>query len=378
MLVEKYLFKQLSIPVLGAVAALTAVALLSQTLTALDVIVEHGQSAWILIKITLLALPPLLSLILPISLFVGALLALNRLQTEQEIVICFAAGMSRWRVMAPAIRLATIFAVISLFLNVWVQPYTFRLMRAEYFRVRTDLAASLVREGEFVSAGSGLTVYTQSVEQNGLLKNPFIYVQRQNGATAYAARDGRIVKKDGQPALILRHGASEEFSPAGVLNYLSFDEYVFELSPFIKSEDVLRYKPSDLWMHELLAPNLKLPWEQKNRLKLLAEAHSRMATPLYNLAFVMLALAGVLGGPFSRLGYGRRIAEVAAIAAVARIAGFAVEAACAGSAWLNILQYLCPLLPIWWSARVLFRQKVKHYVPMASDQGSPLPAPSTP
>lgn len=376
MLVEKYLFRQLLIPVLGAVAALTAVATLSQTLTALDVIVEHGQSAWILIKITLLALPPLMSLILPISLFVGALLALNRLQTEQEIVICFAAGMSRWRVMAPAIRLATIFALISLFLNVWAQPYTFRLMRAEYFRVRTDLAASLVREGEFVQAGTGLTVYTQSVEQNGLLKNPFIYVQRQNGQTAYAARDGRIVKRDGQPALILRHGASEEFSPAGVLNYLSFDEYVFELSPFIKSEDVLRYKPSDLWLHELVAPNLSLPWERKNRLKLLAEANSRIATPLYNLAFVMLALAGVLGGSFSRLGYGRRIAEVAAIAAVARIGGFAIEAACAGSAWLNILQYLAPLLPIWWSARVLFRQKVKRYVPMACDQGSPLPAPS--
>jgi lipopolysaccharide export system permease protein len=376
MLVEKYLFRQLLVPVLGAVAALTAVATLSQTLTALDVIVENGQSAWTLFKITGLALPPLLSLILPISLFVGALLALNRLQTEQEIVICFAAGMSRWRVMAPAIRLAVIFGVISLFLNIWVQPYTFRLMREEYYRVRTDLAASLVREGEFVQAGTGLTVYVQRVEQSGLLKNPFIYVQRDKGQTTYAARDGRIVKRDGQPALILRHGGSEEFSPAGVLNYLTFDEYVFELAPFIKADANLRYKPSDLWLHELVSPNLSLPWESHNRLKLLAEANSRMATPLYNLTFVLLALAGVLGGPFSRLGYGRRIAQVAAIAAVARIAGFAVEAGCAGSAWLNIMQYLVPILPMWWAARVLFRQKIRRYVPMACDRGSPLPVPS--
>src|ERR1700761_5124430 len=128
-LVDRYLSRQMLIPVLGAVAALTAVAILSQTLSALDVVVQHGQSPLVLMKITALALPPLMSLILPISLFVGALIALNRLQTEQEVVICFAAGMSRWRVMAPAIRLSVLFTVISLFLNVWAQPYTFRQMR---------------------------------------------------------------------------------------------------------------------------------------------------------------------------------------------------------------------------------------------------------
>ena len=73
--VEKYLFRQLTLPVLGALLALTAVALLSQSLTALEVIVERGQSAWTLAKITFLALPPLLSLILPVALFVGALVA---------------------------------------------------------------------------------------------------------------------------------------------------------------------------------------------------------------------------------------------------------------------------------------------------------------
>ena len=374
-LVDRYLHRQILIPVLGAVAALTAVATLSQTLSALDVVVQHGQSPWVLLKVTALALPPLLSLILPISLFVGALIALNRLQTEQEIVICFAAGMSRWRVMAPAIRLAVLFALISLALNVWVQPYTFRLMRLEYYRVRTDLAASLVREGEFVQAGKGLTVYVKSVDQSGLLREPFIHVQGPRGATVYAAQEGRIVKHDDKPAFVLRHGAQQEFSPAGVLNYLSFDEDVFDLSPFIKADEVFRYKTSDLWMHELLFPNMNFVWERKNRSRLLAEANSRLATPLYNIAFMMLALAGVLGGPFSRLGYARRIAAVAAIAVVSRVVGFGVEAACAGLPWLNVAQYLVPILPIWWSTRVLFRQKIRHYVPMVSDQ-TLLPHPS--
>jgi lipopolysaccharide export system permease protein len=377
-LVDRYLYRQMLMPVLGAVAALTAVATLSQTLTALSVIVQNGQSPWVLIKITALALPPLLSLILPISLFVGALIALNRLQMEQEIVICYAAGMSRWRVIAPAIRLATLFTLVALALNVWVQPFTFRMMRMEYYRVRTDLAASLVREGEFVQAGHGLTVYVRSVDQNGLLRQPYIHVQGPGHATAYAAQEGRILKRGGAPALILRRGSSEEFSNAGVLNYLSFDEYVFDLAPFIKGDEVFRYKTSDLWMHELLFPNLKYPWEQKNRVKLLAEANSRLASPLYNLSFMMLALAGVLGGAFSRLGYGPRIARVALAAILVRIAGFGVEAACANMVWLNILQYIVPLIPVVYALRSLFRQKIRRYVALASDQQSLLPEPVAP
>ena len=54
--------------------------------------------------------------------------------------------------------------------------------RAEAFAVRTDLAALLVEEGRFVQGPNGLTVYVQQIEQNGLLKNLFVYLDRQTGS----------------------------------------------------------------------------------------------------------------------------------------------------------------------------------------------------
>jgi lipopolysaccharide export system permease protein len=375
-LVERYLFRQLAIPVMGALAALTAVATLSQTLSFLSVIVQNGQSPWVLIKITALAMPPLLALILPIALFVGLLIGLNRLQTEQEVVICFAAGMSRWRVIQPAVRLATLFTLTSLVLTVWVQPLAFRALRNETYKVKTDLAATLVRGGEFVQSKQGLTVYVQSVDQSGLLRNPFIYVPTPGGAQAYAAEQGRIVKHGDRPELVLRRGSTEEFSPRGVLNYLVFDEYVFDLSPYINNDEPFRLKASDLWLHELIYPNLDLPWERKNRVHYLAELHSRLSSSLYSLTLAALALAGVLGGPFSRMGYGRRIARAAMAAVLARIVGFGVAAACESFEWLNFAQYVVPLVPIWLSMRTLFRQRITRYVRLASDQPSLLPEPS--
>lgn len=371
-LIEKYLFRQLLVPVLAAVAALAGVALLSQAVESLSVIVERGQNATVLLKLTALAVPQLLSMLSPIALFVGALVALNRLHTEHEIVVCFAGGMSRWRVMQPAIRLSVVVTLAALLVNLWVAPWAERTARDELFRVRTDLAATLIREGEFTRGGERLTVYAQSVDQNGLIRNLFIHVgdEAGPGATVYTAQEGRIVKREGTPALLMRFGSTQEFSTSGVLNFLSFDQYVFDLTPFLSTEDYLHYKISDRYMHELLFPNLAFHWERNNREKMLAEAHNRLASPFYNVAFMALALVGVIGGSFNRTGYGRRIATVAAVALVVRVVGFAVQSAAADEPWLNVLQYVVPLGAAFVAFRILFRQKVRRYVPLASDLDS--------
>src|SRR3954464_658296 len=139
-LIDRYLLRQLVGPVVLATLALSSVALLSQSLSGLDLIVNQRQSALVFLKITLLYMPQLINMILPIALFVATLVALNRLHTEQEIVVCFAGGMSRWRVISPAIRLGCTIALLALVLNLFVQPAAFRALRDELFAVRTDLA----------------------------------------------------------------------------------------------------------------------------------------------------------------------------------------------------------------------------------------------
>jgi len=364
-LIERYLFRQITYPVLGATAALTVMGLLVSSLSFLNLIVERGQSPWVLIEVTLLSMPQLMSLILPVAVFAGSLLALNRLQTEHEFVVCFAGGMSRWRVISPAVRLSVIIALVSLFINLFAQPLAFRTMRAELFRVRTDLAASLIKEGDFTELASGLTVYTQSVDQSGQMKNVFIHTPDGGGAS-WAAREGKIAKRDGEPVLILRHGSRESYSKDGVLDYLSFDENTFDLSPYVNNDDIFTYKSSDFWLHELVSPNKAYRPGKHDALKNLAEAHSRLSAPLYNIAFMGLALAGVLGGAFSRLGYNARIIRFSVIAALVRVVGVGMQAAAGGSAWVNLLQYAVPLAAIVFSVRVLFRQKVRRHVPWGS------------
>jgi lipopolysaccharide export system permease protein len=374
-LIERYLFRQLLGPTTLATLALGGVGMLSQSLGALDVIVNQGQSALVLIKITLLGMPQLMVMILPIAIFVAALVALNRLHTEQEIVVCFASGMSRWRVIAPGIYLAVGATLITLFINLWIEPLSERALRAELFRVRTDLAASLVRVGEFNTPSHGLTVYAQSSDQGGGLHNMFILEEKPDGGdTTFLAARGKVTSRNGSPVLIMWDGSNQEFSPTGVLNYLRFGEYIFDLKGFLSTDELINYKISDRFMHELLFPDLQQDWEKRNRVKMIAEANNRLSAPLYNITFMAMAMAAVIGGPFSRLGYGRRILIVGAAAGVVRILGFGAQAACESNVWFNLVQYALPLGGAIWAFHELFRQPVGRVVDLQPLTGSTLRA----
>jgi lipopolysaccharide export system permease protein len=376
-LIDRYLLRQMLGPTLLAITALTAVALLSQSLTGLDLIVNQRQSAIVFLKVTLLYMPQLINMILPIAVMVAALVALNRLHTEQEIVVCFAGGMSRWRVISPAMRLAGTLAFLALVMNLWVQPLAYRALRDILFEVKTDLAATLVREGEFTEPVPGLTVYAQSIDSKGEMHNLFINQMKDDGtAVTYTANTGHIAKRNGQPVLLLRDEATQQFSPRGVLEYLTNSEYPLELNQLNNADEMVQYKFSDRYLHELLFPDLQQAWEKKNRKALLAEGHARIASPLYNIAFMAMALSAILGGSFSRMGYVRRIAVVFAVAALVRILGFVAQSASEANVWLNILQYAIPLGATVVAFRSVFRQRVSRFIDISRRPAQIAPVPA--
>jgi len=343
-LIEDYLHRQLREPTAQATLALTGLAILSESLSAIGLVLNQRQSPLVFAKVILLAMPQLIVLILPVAVLVAGLVSINRLHRDNEIVICFSSGMSRWRVISPAIRLSALVAMLSLVITLWVQPLCYRALRDTLFSVRTDLLATMIRPGQFTHPAPGATVYAQSLDEDGTIHNLFIDRRLDGGRdTTITASEGRLLRDGAAPMLVLRHGANQELTPTGTLNYLAFDKYVLDLRPLISEKPVVRYKLSDRYLHELLRPDLRQPWERANVGPMLAEAHSRVAAPLYNIAFMFLALTAVIGGAFSRLGYGARIAAVATVALLARTLGFAAQAASGATPLLNVLQYAIPL-----------------------------------
>jgi lipopolysaccharide export system permease protein len=79
-----------------------------------------------------------------------------------------------------------------------------------------------------------------------------------------------------------------------------------------------------------------------------------------------LAVWAIVGGAFSRLGYGRRIAIAGGVAAVTRILGFIAVSASESTVWLNLLQYMIPLLVLGWALRAVFRQRPSRFISLTT------------
>ena len=79
-----YVFRQALGPLLAILGALAAIAILTQGLNQLDIIITNRNAGFAFAYVTLLTLPQLMSLILPIAVFIAVIYALNRMQTDSE------------------------------------------------------------------------------------------------------------------------------------------------------------------------------------------------------------------------------------------------------------------------------------------------------
>jgi lipopolysaccharide export system permease protein len=353
--IERYILRQALWPLVASIATLGLLALLTQSVSTLDLIIDQRQSLFTYFQITVLAMPQLVSMILPLALFVALIYAVNRLQNDSELVVCAAAGMSKRSIAAPLIKIAIGALVVNLAINLWVQPYSFREMRQRLFEVRGDLAAQLVRPGQFRSASEGLTIYSRDIERGGRLVDVLIQDSSDpESEITYMARSGVFTEVRNEPMLLLYDGSIQSIDDNHALSFLRFESYQFPLDEFIETEGDLFYKLSDRYLDQLLFPAPEDDWGLRFRDRLYAEGHYRLASPLYCPALVLIALAAILGGAYSRTGYARRIALAAIIALLVRLVGFAIQSACADNIYLNPLQYAWPLLAIHFASRALF------------------------
>ncbi len=340
---QSYFIRETFRPFVLTTTVLAVLALLTQSLVALDMIVDDRASFLSFLKITLLALPQLIAIILPFALFIAVAYAVQRLHTDNEFMVAFAGGMTRWAVIAPVLRIATLAALANLLINTWVQPLAYKTMREAIYEVRSDLASTIVRPGEFVSPALNLTIFARDVK-NGNLSDVMIYDGRNHDKPlTYFAKSGIFVETGRNPALALTNVTREARSENGALEILEFTQTAFALTGVIEPQGALIYKRSDRYLGELFHPDPANYWDRENASAMLAEAHYRLSAPLYNLALALMALAALLGGDYSRMGYGRRMIVTGILALLVRLAGFSIQAAAVSVPMLNIMQYALPV-----------------------------------
>ncbi len=371
---SNYVLRQLIGPVALFIFLLTSVVWLSQSLRLLDLVINRGQSAPTFLYLTLLILPSLLVIILPIAYFAGALYGLHKLNADSELVVMSAAGFSRSQILAPVLAAAGIVMIATYVCSLYLMPFCQRLVKGKEIDIRADIGAAILNEGQFNTPAKGLTVFMRELSPEGQLRGILVHDERDRlRPTTYLAENGVLAQTPAGARLIMVDGTIEQGTVAGPcraalaphavvaghstlpkcapgssfatpsLSVLKFKRYVFDLDQFGGRQQEAELRTNERYIGELLWPVSSKPLRPETLKVYFAEANNRLAAPLYCPAFALIAFAAVALGRRARGAYALRLGVASVIAAGLRIAGYGVQGIAARQPVFCVLFYMIPL-----------------------------------
>jgi lipopolysaccharide export system permease protein len=343
---DRYIFRQILGPFLFFVLVFTGVIWLGQSLRIIDTVVNNGQSARVFLEFSLLLLPTVLSVVLPVATFAATLYAVNRLFSDSEIVVMFASGLSSLSLVRPVLMFSSLVMAVVFALTLYAMPTAQRELKTRISEVKGDVAAAFLREGTFLSPVRGVTVYLRGMGQPGEMLGVFVHDERDaDEIITYTAEravlltdaDGtRLVMFDGVAQIAKRHEADS-------ISILRFKQFAYDLTQFTARDRPRWRKPSEMYLMELLSIGEgETGGRRLGRYR--AEAHEALGGPLYVLTLPLMAVAFVIGAGFRRQGFVGRIIAATGAAVALRILGLAMKAVTSSQLALWPVMYAPPLL----------------------------------
>ncbi|HTY70261.1 MAG TPA: LPS export ABC transporter permease LptF [Alphaproteobacteria bacterium] len=316
--ITSYIFSQLLFATLLVTLTVTCAFWLTQSLRFIELIVNHGLSIASYLYMTMLLLPSLLSILLPIGFFLAMLFVYNRLTTDSELIVMRAVGLGPQQLAKPALILAVLVVLIDYLLTLVFMPMSYRAFRDIETDSRGGYAGVVLKEGAFNTVNDGVTVYVRSRGPEGELLGILIHDTRDpKKAVTIMAERGLLAQTSEGPRIIMVDGNRQTVDKAdNKFSVLYFDRYSAELGRTGSGEttDVARWRqPRERYLNELLFPDMNSQMDRDNYNQLVTEGHMRLTSSLYGLAFALIALATLLPGDYNRRGQGKRIILAVAV-----------------------------------------------------------------
>lgn len=283
MLIFRYLIKETVKSQLAVFLVIMAIFLTRNFVRVLADASDGEIPASLVIGFLALSTPYLASLILPLSLFLGIMLAHGRLYVDSEMSVMRACGISEWYITRIMLTLSLFMAVITALLTLWLAPLS---MESEYKlqeKAGSESGLAALIAGRFQETGNKKAVmFVHEIDSDNSQLNKVFLAQQdkkeeQKLHIVYANRGKVSQAPDGSQQLILEEGLQYE-GERGRIDYqvIEFDEYQIQIA-----EQQTEQKRRKLTAY----PTMQLL--NDNSLEAIAELQWRIAIPL-SLPFLVL------------------------------------------------------------------------------------------
>lgn len=311
--IDRYILGQL-LTLFGFFAlVLVSVYWINRAVSLFDDLLNDGQTALVVVEFTILTLPLVISVVLPVAAFAASAYGTNRMTGESEMVAMQAAGLSPWRLARPVLVFGVFVGVMVAVLVHGLVPMARDRLAERQTEIAENVTARFLRPGSFQYPVGGVTLFIRDIATDGRLLDLFIEDARDpSRQVTYSSQEALVVRTETGPALVLLEGMAQELrraagQPPG-LSVTRFSEFSYDIGAIIGRSDPRGRDLRDYSTPRLLDPDPELlaatgasPADARR------EAHERLAQPLLSPVAAMIGFATLLIGGYSRFGVWRQV-----------------------------------------------------------------------
>ncbi len=344
---DRYMLSQLLLLFGFFSLVLVSVYWINRAISLFDQLIGDGQSALVFLEFTMLALPYVIMIVLPISAFVAAVYVTNRLSSDSEMVVLQTAGASTMRIGRAVIYFGLIVAVLVGILAHILVPSARTELAGRSAEISRDITARFLKEGQFLHPASGITVYIRRITEQGEMKELFLEDERDPAAVVtYTAEKALLVRGDTGPRLVMFDGLAQTFRPeTGKLSTIGFADFAYDIGALIQDGDTRTRDLRELRTAVLLNPTPDDIASAHGELAdFLYEAHDRIARSLLSVVVPLMGFAALMVGGFSRFGVWRQVVIAVVLIILVQLIANSAEEVARKDETLWWLAYLAPLM----------------------------------
>ena len=167
---DRYILLQLIVVTALGVLSLTLLMLLGQLFKELhSLLVESGAPPRIVVDFILQVIPFSLTFTVPWGFLTAVLLVYGRLAADNELTSMRMAGLSLWRLSAPAIGMAVVLSALCYYINIEVAPRGKQAMSELVMRAATDNPRNLLNASQNATRIDKTQLYVENRHGDDIL-----------------------------------------------------------------------------------------------------------------------------------------------------------------------------------------------------------------
>lgn len=197
---DRTVFRQILVPATLGFVTYTFLLMMRGIFTLMEQVFVRGVAARDALQVLLITVPHVVVLTIPMSFLFGVLLAIGRMNSDNEIIALQAAGISIRRLIRPVITMSVLLASVNLYLYLIVMPWSNRELnelRGRFFTASRK--AIRIEPGVFYEDFPNMLLYVRQVDPTTETWRDVILFDTSDPGQSrlILARHGRIVSGPG-------------------------------------------------------------------------------------------------------------------------------------------------------------------------------------